>query len=340
MTLREVKGQEKAVAALRAALAKGVVHHAWLFTGLDGIGKELAAVGLAQALLCTEEPKEGCGHCAACKRILKRNHPDVTWLMPEDELVRRGLAGRSDFDRTPSRDIRIEQIRGLQERLAFRPLEGDTKLALLVGAHAMNPSAQNALLKTLEEPPRGTVMVLISSAPDKLLPTIRSRCAKANFGPLPSDVIEERVQSLSKMDAATAKQVALMAGGSLRRALELDTKTLTKRRELIEAFEALERTDARGWIALAETLAEDKTKAEAALEVLAVWLRDVAVAQVGGQVVNADLSGLATKAGQRISAAGLARRAHVLGEAQNAISQRNGATKLQLERMLIEMMAA
>ncbi|MBE2253985.1 MAG: DNA polymerase III subunit delta' [Myxococcus sp.] len=342
MPLSAVKCQERAVSALESALARGHVHHAWLFQGPEGVGKELAAVGLAQALCCTEQPNVGCGACASCRRVEKRNHPDVTLVMPEDEQVQRGLAGRSDFERTPSRDIRIEQIRQLQERLAFRALESKTKVAILVAAHAMNASAQNALLKTLEEPPAGTVLILVSSAPEKLLPTIRSRCSKASFGPLPVAFLTEHIKQHKKgVDDVTAAQAATMAGGSLSRALDFDVDGLAERRDIIERFEALAPGDARGWLALAETLAEDRASAELALDVLQVWLRDVGCARVpGAALVNADLEPLAVSAAGRVSAAGLARRAVLIDEARNAITQRNGAARLQLERMFIEMFAA
>jgi DNA polymerase-3 subunit delta' len=343
MSLAEVKCQERAVGALKASLASKQVHHAWLFHGPEGVGKELAATGFAQALVCREAPYEGCGECAACARVARRNHPDVTWVMPEDEQVRRGLAGRSDFTNTPSRDIRIEQVRKLQERLAFRALEAPHKVALLVTAHAMNAPAQNALLKTLEEPPRDTVLVLVSSAPDKLLPTIRSRCAKAAFGPLPVDFIAERVKAASKkgMDDGLARQIAAMASGSLARALALDPAALERRKDIIEGFEQLTPDDASGWLTLAEVYGEDRAAAELAIEVLQVWFRDVAVAQAGGAaLVNGDLGALAARAATRVSPARLQRRLGFLDEAKNAITQRNGAVKLQLERMFIEMFQA
>ncbi len=343
MALSDVQSQRHAVDALNASLGRKQVHHAWLFHGPDGVGKELAATGFAQALVCLEKPYVGCGVCSACTRVARRNHPDVTWVMPEAEQVERGVAGRSDFTNTPSRDIRIEQIRQLQERLSFRALEAPHKVALFVTAHAMNPPAQNALLKTLEEPPRDTVLVLISSAPDKLLPTIRSRCAKAAFGPLPLDFIAAKVKAAAKkgMDDGLARQIAAMAAGSLARALALDPKALAQRKETIEAFEKLSPDDASGWIALAEVMAEDRATAEAAIDVLQIWFRDVGLAQVGADgLVNADLAELAAQATGRVSPARLQRRAGLLEEAKNAITQRNGQVRLQLERMFVEMFTA
>lgn len=341
MPLDDVQHQPSALATLSGALASRQVPHAWLFFGPEGVGKELAARALAQALTCPEAPFVGCGRCSSCLRVARGNHPDVTWLMPEDELVRRGLMGRSDFASTPSRDIRIEQVRRLQARLALRPLEASHKVALIVSAQAMNPSAQNALLKTLEEPPKATVLVLVSSAPDKLLPTIRSRCSKAGFGPLPAAFIAERLPTLKKgVDAAVAVQVAALAGGSLGRALELDAELLGERRELITRFEGLEPRDARGWLSLAETMGEDRRTAEAALEVLGAWLHDVALAQVGGpSPVDPELAALAARAALRVTPAGLFRRQALVEEAKNAIAQRNGSARLQLERLFIEMLA-
>ncbi len=342
MPLSEVQHQPRAVDALKAALKSGSVHHAWLMHGPEGVGKELAALTFAQALTCPEKPMEGCGVCSSCKRVKGRNHPDVTWVMPEDEQVQRGLAGRSDFDHTPSRDIRVEQIRSLGERLSFRPLEAKHKVALLVNAHAMNAQAQNALLKTLEEPPRDTILVLVTSAIDKLLPTIRSRCTKAQFGPLPVEFIASQLKlAKKKLSDQDALQAAAMAGGSLARAMDYDAAALGVRREVIERFEALLPGDARGWLQFAEVFGAGRADAEVALDVLSVWFRDVAVAQVGqGGLINSDLSALAEAAAARVSPASIHRRASLLDEARNAITQRNGAVRLQLERMLIEMLSA
>lgn len=135
-------------------------------------------------------------------------------------------------------------------------------------------------------------------------------------------------------------QMAMMAGGSIDRALEIDDDAVSARKDLIERFEALVPNDARGWLAYAETVGADRASAEGALDVLQVWLRDVAVAQSGGaQLINADLTPLATTAASKVTHAGLQRRMVLIDEARNAIVARNGSVRLQLERMLIEMFA-
>src|SRR3954464_14981354 len=101
MTLAAVKGQSRAIDRLLSAIRRSTVHHAYLFVGPSGVGKELAVRGFAQALLCSERPGEGCGACSTCQRVERGNHPDVLWLMPEAELVSRGLAARADFTHVP-----------------------------------------------------------------------------------------------------------------------------------------------------------------------------------------------------------------------------------------------
>ncbi|MCP3161444.1 DNA polymerase III subunit delta' [Myxococcus qinghaiensis] len=338
MTLASVLGQPRAIDSLQAALRGGAVHHAYLFAGPEGVGKELAAVGLAQALTCPEQPDVGCGACASCVRVAKGLHPDVTWVMPDDERVSRGLAGRSDFTGTPSRELRVEQIRNLQERLALRGLESRRKVAIIISAQAMNVQAQNAFLKTLEEPPSETTLVLVANAMDKLLPTIRSRCSKVHFGPLSVELVAERVRTVRKLDADTAQLAAIMAGGSLGRALALDVEALARRKDVVTAFESLRGEDAVGLLRFADEHGGSREDAEATLELLVLWTRDVALVRAGREdsLANRDLRALAVEVASRISDAWLHRR-HSLLESARAAVARNGAPRLQLERMLIDL---
>ncbi|MFP2908824.1 DNA polymerase III subunit delta' [Pyxidicoccus sp. 3LFB2] len=338
MTLASVLGQPRAIDSLQAALRGGAVHHAYLFAGPEGVGKELAAVGLAQALTCPEQPDVGCGTCASCVRIDKGLHPDVTWVMPDEERVSRGLAGRSDFSGTPSRELRVEQIRGLQERLALRGLESKRKVAIIVSAQTMNVQAQNAFLKTLEEPPSETTLIMVTNAMDRLLPTIRSRCSKVHFNPLPVELVAQRVQKERKLDADTAALAAIMAGGSLGRALALDVEALAQRKDVVTAFETLRGEDAVGLLRFAEAHGGSREDAEGALELLVLWTRDVALARAGleASLANRDMKALALEAAARTSEAQLHRR-HSLLEGTRAAIARNGAPRLQLERMLIEL---
>jgi len=191
--LDQVRAQDTALATLRRALRAGRVHHALLFDGPSGVGKELTAFGLAQALVC-EKPVEGeaCGVCSACARSLLREgekrpvHPDVVVL--ERGLYEPAQIGR----RTPeNQDLSIDQIRTLVlARAAYAPHEGRAKVFIIRRAEELNASAANALLKTLEEPPGHTVFALVTTAPEALLETIISRCRRIDVRPVPRAEIE------------------------------------------------------------------------------------------------------------------------------------------------------
>jgi len=338
MPLSDVQGQPRAVQALRAALEHGAVHHAWLLTGPSGVGKELAALGMAQALVCPVAPLVGCGTCPACVRVSHFHHPDVLWLMPEDEAVRRKLAARSDFDHVPSREIRVDQVRRLQERLALRPLEAARKVVLLLPAEAMNPQAQNAFLKTLEEPPPDTVLLLVTASPDRLLPTLRSRCVRVAFGPLPQAFVRDEVQRRLELTPEVAEAVAALADGSLERALSLDAERLADRRGLIERFESVTGNDLRTVLRFADAAGSSREEAEAALALLNVWVRDVAVTRAGGEsLFHPELRALAERVAARLDDDALHRRFRLIDDALVAIRQRNASPRLQLERFLLEM---
>lgn len=340
MTLRQVEGQPRAVETVRAALRSGALHHAYLFTGPEGVGKELLAVGLVQALVCRTAPGEGCGECDACRRVQSRNHPDVSWLMPQDEMIARGLAGRSDFSGTVSREVRVEQVRKLQERLALRALEGGPKVAVIASAQQMNTQAQNALLKTLEEPPPGTLLALLCTSVDKLLPTILSRCARVSLAPLPQSLIRDQLVAQRQLDAQTASLAAVLADGSLSRALALDVGGLQRRREIIERFEALTPADARPWLRFSEDFGGSRDEAREALRILALWIRDVALvkAGAGGGLANQDLAPLAEAAARRCTPEALHRRYELVGQTREAIADHYASARLAVDRMLIGML--
>ena len=334
MAFKDIVGQDRCVATLGSALRGGQVHHGYLFGGPDGVGKELAARTLAQAANCDRNDGEACGQCGPCRRIAGRNHADVVFVLPEAEMIARGWAGRADFDGVPSREIKIAQIRKLQERLAFKALEARRKFALILHAEAMNAQAQNALLKTLEEPPEATTLVLVSSSPNLLLPTIRSRCLRLAFAPLPLDLVARKVTEAKKVDGPTARLCAALADGSLGAAMALDPASLARRKELLERLEGLGHGDARDALHFAADFAEDRAAAEAHLDLMSAWYRDVAVLASGGpdgSVANADLLELARDSAGRLGAAEALRRIGLCEKARSSL-RFNASPKLQLEQ--------
>src|SRR5437773_1125964 len=221
MRWEDIFGQERAVRLLRGALERGQVHHAYLLAGPEGVGKELLARTFAQAANCEEvDPAvRPCGKCLNCRGIERGNFPDVAFLMPQTELLARSLVGRADLEGAPSKEIRVDDVRALARRLSFAALRGRRKIAIVTPADAMNERAQNTLLKTLEEPTPATTFLLLSANPDALLPTIRSRCARVQLGPVPAEALVTRLLREGVPEAAARDRAARAArtGDALRR---------------------------------------------------------------------------------------------------------------------------
>lgn len=338
VSVSEIQGQERAVGLLRSALEQGRVHHAWLFTGPEGVGKETAALAFAQALLC-EEPagSEACGRCSACHKVEAGSHPDLVRVLPEARAVERGLLSRESLARNPSRDLKIEQIRALEAQLGLATVEGDRRVVLLIGADSMNHAAQNAFLKTLEEPPAGTHLVLIAEAGDRLLPTIRSRCVRVPFAPLPLDFVAARLVAEREMGEEEARLLAALSGGSLGRALALTPEALEDRARILEDLEGLDARDFRPLLALAERIAAGgREAAEILLDAIALFYRDVAIVAEGGpetSIANRDLLPLLGHAAERgtLDALDRFRRA----EAARRSLARHAIPRLAVERFLL-----
>ena len=202
MSLFSGLGQDRATAQLSRAIAAGRVPHAYLFSGPPGAPLGDAALALACALNCRVAPGAGCGECEACAKILGGFHPDVV------TLVREGAA----------QIVPIESVRGqVIARIALPPHEADVRVFVVEEATAMAPPAANALLKTLEEPPARTLFVLCTSAPEQLLPTIRSRCQRVRFaaGSAASAAGDaaraERIEQLASELAGEAPEASLAA---------------------------------------------------------------------------------------------------------------------------------
>lgn len=224
MSFEQIKGQAQAVGLLESALSSGRLAHAVLLAGPEGVGKRKAAYGVARALLCENGPSRACGGCPSCHRVDAGTHADLY-------VVRRD-AGRSA--------VAIDQVRDLSRRLAETPMEGTRKAAIIEAADSMTVQAQNSLLKTLEEPPADTTILLVAENTDLLLPTLRSRCRRVNFTPVADEIIAEFLVEAG-MPADSAQALAPVARGSFSRALSLlEDSTGEGRRRLVESLASLE----------------------------------------------------------------------------------------------------
>ena len=216
MLLDSIRGQEHATAALRAALSGGSVPHALIFAGPVGVGKATAAREVAKALLCAGGPAAYCDDCGPCRRVDAGTHSDLYRLTPQAQKA----------------SISVDDIRVISGKLYESPMEGERKAAIIDPADFMTPGAQNALLKTLEEPPGDTTIILIAENTDALLPTVRSRCRRVDFRRLDVEEVDDFLASQG-VEQANAGQIAVLSDGSIGAALELvDGAVAVSRREL------------------------------------------------------------------------------------------------------------
>ncbi len=210
MPFRDVVGHRRLVTLLRRSIQRESLPPSLIFAGPSGVGKRLVATATAQTLNCTSRVErdeqaagvDACGVCAPCSRIARGVHPDVLVVEP-------GETGA----------IRIEQVRDVIDRAAYRPFEGRRRVVIVDEADALVPAAQNALLKTLEEPPPSSVFILVTPRPDVLLPTVRSRCPRLVFQPLGEGDVAAALMARGTAEA-DARAVASRSGGSLRAALD------------------------------------------------------------------------------------------------------------------------
>lgn len=250
-------GHERVISILDRAVQEARPAHAYLFTGREGIGKKLAATRFACRLNCPDPDSDPDGTCQVCRRIISRNHPDFAIETPE-----RGI-------------IRIDRIRSLQSFFRYAPIEGEFKVTVIDDAHAMNAAAQNALLKTLEEPPAGRILILVTSKPFLLLPTVRSRCRRIRFAPLSADEVAGILENVRGMSSQRAGMLAPMSGGSVARALEMDDSGfLDLREQMWSMLKDPGSVGITGIVEMSATLSSDKKRAADAIEIAVNWIRD------------------------------------------------------------------
>lgn len=257
MSFDSIRDQAPAIQTLRAALARGRVHHAYRFEGPEGVGKERAAFALAQALLCERSSGEGCGSCSACTRAvtLAAEEPRVP-LHPDVVLVERGLYPSSIVSASEATGISVEQVRRVVlGRAGYPPHEGRALVFIIREAHELTVQAANALLKTLEEPIPRVHFVLLTSEPKRLLDTIRSRTLAIRFGPLSDATITEILEA-----RGAPTRLAPLAEGSAALALRLaDSESLERHEGFARAaLEALAAPDLATGLSFAEARAHDR----------------------------------------------------------------------------------
>lgn len=285
-------GQESTVEALRCALSRNRLPHALLLHGPGGVGKATCAGVLAQALNCAESDfLDACGNCPSCHKVQRGLHPDVLWVAPMQpgKILLRQIVPRDEKPESPHEPI--------VTWVGYKPYEGRRRVVIIDEAHAMNQQAQNSLLKTLEEPPPSSILVLVTARPGSLLPTIRSRCQTLRLQPLGLGFMRRHLEEACGMAPAEARLRAGLAPGSLGRAMSLDLDEYNARRDVAEAAVEGAVDGGAALLASAETLlaagagARKIDQAASAMGAVRDILRDLLVLSsgAGGElVINLD----------------------------------------------------
>lgn len=285
MALKDVIGQDRAVSILLRTLGRERVPSAYLFSGESGIGKKFTALNLAKAVNCFSNTAldqqaagpDACDACASCKKIDAGTHPDFFMVAPEKN------------------EIRVSEIRAIEEALSLRAYEGRRKIVVIDDAETMNQSAANAFLKTLEEPPQDSLLVLITSNAEGLPETIRSRCSRVNFAALSQKACEEVIrasagrqpavkgkkQAAETEEADLPKLVRLSMG---RPGLVLSSDLLKNRQRFIALLNSMLKGGSETWTGRKEM--------EEWLDMALLLMRDMIALRVTGDealLFNADL---------------------------------------------------
>lgn len=251
-------GHQQIVEQLQHTVASDRIAGAYLFVGPVGVGKETVARYFGQLIFCQQDaqPPTVCGTCLACRKVDSGNHPDLQFIRPEGSL------------------LKIGQIRELQKQIIYEPLEASRKVYILTDVERMTEEAENCLLKTLEEPPASSVLVLLTSNIRVLLPTTRSRCQILQFHPMPTQELAETLVERFSVAPEQATTLAITADGAIGKALTQLEKGDTPAEEVPEI---LKETDQLAAFRLAEQLKDNPDT----LGELVTWYRDLLFLQQG-----------------------------------------------------------
>jgi DNA polymerase-3 subunit delta' len=282
---QRVRGHDALVRAFDGVVRRDRLAHAYLFTGPPGVGKRLFADELARALLCesrpaADSPFEACDHCPACAQVEAGSHPDLfVATRPED-----------------SHDLPIDTVRELCRSFALKSARGRGKVALLDDADDLNDAAANCFLKTLEEPPPRSVLLVIGTSPDRQLPTIVSRCQVVYFRPLPPALVAELLRAQGVEDEALVERLVRLSGGSPGQARALADPALWEfRRQLMDGLTRPQPDSvglAKAWTQFVEEAGKEsaaqRRRAALVLRLLIGFLNDALCLSTGGTPRPAD----------------------------------------------------
>lgn len=259
MDIRNIIGHEKIKTYIAGSMKENRLSHGYLFSGPNGIGKRLLSLGVSKTIFCKESDVLACGNCSACHKFDSLNHPDIMIIEAD---------GNS---------IKNKQVEDIQNFIKIKPNESEKKIIIIDDADKMTVSAQNRILKTLEEPPSYGMIFLISSKPHSLLPTIKSRCQILDFGKIEDELIEKYLIDKQDVSAENAKLISKFADGSLRIATDIvvSEKFKEHREQVVKLSDVLIKKELMKVYDLLIEIGDQKEDINEILDLLNVWFRDL-----------------------------------------------------------------
>jgi len=351
MSFREIVGHRRLKGLLARAVQSGTLPPSLVFAGPEGVGKRQVAYALAQALNCLEpvddEPgggRDACGVCAVCSRIARGLHPDVLLIKRPDDKS----------------EIVIAQTRELVRQVGYRPFEGRSRVVIVEGAEELGTDSQDALLKTLEEPPPRNVFVLVTARPNLLATTVRSRCCTLRFAPLPAGEIAAELAARHGFADADARSAAALSGGSFARALGSASGEQAQARAVAAAIlsETARAADPRARLAAAAALLKtagrkgkdtekegkggspDRDAVAGRLQAMGSLLRDMAVLTTRAPeaaLVNLDLRAELEPLARQYDRDRLARAFSAVGRSLVALERHNASPKIVADWLVLQL---
>ncbi len=324
MSFHDIYGHEIKIEIIRKALAQKRIGHAYLFNGIQAIGKKTLAGEFVKAINCEKEDAlhDSCGECSSCRKIKKGSHPDVFFVEADGQF------------------IRIDAIREIQEQMKCKPLEARRRVFIIDDADRMNDQAANALLKMLEEPSLSNILILVTARPYSMPSTIISRCQHMRFNPLRSETVAKFLVDRIGIDNQRALLLAGLSGGSIGRAMELNEDDIVDyRTELLKLLSVTHKDEPFSLINFASFLGQGRKEIKQGLNILSSIFRDALIfreTRKNEMLINQDNYSLISTQAARLSGDQILQNIALVERAGETIDQ-NVNKSLTLETMAFKL---